>query len=186
MENGLTPKQKRIIKELDDTYSLLRMDYWNIKEYEYPKEDKTIILEFQKNRAIRGEIIIQYTLIDEMLSCEICKYFFGSSKGPIQLWKTKKFQNFNYYILQNLRLLEKLRLVQAFSRIPKNIVDDIKRLNSLRNALAHAFSPENLRNDKPVYKGKDIFTLEGIKLFTEDVQRVNDFFGNRLKGTGYL
>lgn len=29
MGSGLTPKQKRIVKELDDIYSLLQMDYWN-------------------------------------------------------------------------------------------------------------------------------------------------------------
>jgi len=186
MGNGLTPKQKRIIKELDYIYSMLRMDYWNIKEYKFPKEEKTPILEFQKNQTIRGEIVVQYTFIDEMLGCEICKYFFGSSKSSIQLWKTKKFQNFNYHILENLYLLQKLRLVQAFSRIPKNIVDDIERLNALRNALTHALFPENLRRYKPVYKGKDIFTLEGIELFAEDMQRVRVFFVKRLMGTGYL
>ena len=187
MGNGLTRKQKKIIKEMDDIYSLLRMDYWNIEEYE-PREDRTTVLELQKEATIRGYIIMQYTLIDEMLSCEICKYFFGSSKSSTQLWKTKKFQNFNYHILEKLYLLEKLTFVQAFSKIPKNIVTDIQELNDVRNAIAHAFFPENLRRykNKPVYKGKDIFMLEGIELFAEDKQRVNDFFSKRLKGTGYL
>ena len=179
MGSGLTPKQKRIVKELNDIYSLLGMDYRNIKEY--PKEARSAVLESQKNQAIRGQIVMQYTVIDELMNNEICKYFFGSSKSSIQLWRTKKFQNFNYHILENLYLLQKLKMVQAFSRIPKNIVDDIERLNALRNAVTHAFFPENLRKYKPVYKGKDIFTLEGIKLFTEDMQHVEDFFTNRLK-----
>jgi hypothetical protein len=184
MGSGLTSKQKRIIKELDDIYSLIGMDYWDIDKY--PKEGRTAILELQKRQAIIGEIIMQYTLIDEMVNCEICTYFFSSSKSSIQLWRTKKFQNFNYYILESLYLLEKLRLVQTFYGIPKNIVDDVERLNALRNAVAHAFFPENLRGyktwHKAVYKGKDIFTLEGIKLFTQDMQRVNDFFLSKFKG----
>ena len=184
MGNDLTPKQRRLIKELDDIYSLLVMDYWNIEKYS--KEDRTALLELQKSKAIRGAVVMQYTFIDDMLNCEICKYFFGSNKSPIQLWKTKKFQNFNHYILENLYLLQKLELVKAFARVPKSIVADIEKLNALRNAIAHAFFPENLRRYKPVYKGKDIFTLEGIELYTEDMQRVNDYFHKRLKETGYL
>ncbi len=184
MGSGLTPKQKRIIKELDDIYSLTAMDYWNIEEY--PKEGRTAILELQKRQAVTGAIIMQYTLIDEMMNYEICRYFFGSNKTSIQLWRTKKFQNFNYYILESLYLLQKLRLVRTFYGIPKNIVEDVERLDALRNAVAHAFFPENLRRyktrHKTVYKGKDVFTLEGMKLFTEDMQRVNDFFVSRFKG----
>lgn len=187
MGKGLTPAQKKLTAELDAIYTLLAMDYWNIEEYE-PREDRTTVLKLQKEATIRGYIIMQYTFIDEMLSCEICKYFFGSSKSSTQLWKTKKFQNFNYHILEKLYLLEKLTFVQAFSKIPKNIATDIQELNDVRNAIAHAFFPENLRRykTKPVYKGKDIFTLEGIELFAEDRQRVNAFFSKRLKGTGYL
>lgn len=109
MGSGLTPKQKRIVKELNDIYSLLGMDYRNIKEY--PKEARSAVLESQKNQAIRGQIVMQYTVIDELMNNEICKYFFGSSKSSIQLWRTKKFQNFNYHILENLYLLQKLKMV---------------------------------------------------------------------------
>jgi len=187
MGNGLTPKQKGLIKELDAIYSVLQMKYWNIEEYE-PREDRTIILGIQKEATIRGYIIVQYTFIDELLSREICKYFFGSSKSSIQWWKTKKFQDFNYHILEKLYLLEKLTLVQAFSKIPKGIVTDIQELNDVRNALTHAFFPEDLRRykNKPVYKGKDIFTLEGIELFKKGMQHVNAFFNKRLMETGYL
>jgi hypothetical protein len=87
--------------------------------------------------------------------------------------------------LESLYLLEKVRLVRSFYEIPKNIFEDIEKLNALRNAVAHAFFPEALRMykkwQKVVYKGKDIFTLEGIKLFTEDMERVDDFFLQRIR-----
>jgi len=184
MESGLTPKQKVMVKELDGIYAVIHMDYWNIEEY--PKEMRTGMLELQKRQAIVGAIIMQYTLIDEAVSDEICKYFFGTEESSIQLWRTRKFQNFNYYILERLYLLQKLRLLGSFYEIPKNIRQNIAKVDALRNAVAHAFFPENLKDYKKwrkvVYKGKDIFTLEGIKMFREDMDSVNTFFLSRYKG----
>jgi len=184
MGSGLAPKQKGMIKELDDICTEIHMDYWNIEKY--PKEIRTGMLELQKRQAIVGDIITQYTLIDEAVSNEICKYFFGSSKSSIQLWRTKKFQNFNYYILERLYLLQKLRLLGSVREVPKNIRQNVAKLDTLRNAVAHAFFPENLKDYKKwrkvVYKGKDIFTLEGIKLFREDMDSVNAFFLSMYKG----
>lgn len=45
-----------------------------------------------------------------------------------------------------------------------------------RPGVAHAFFPENLRKSRPVWKGKNIFSLEGLKAFEEDIEAVNDFF----------
>jgi hypothetical protein len=42
------------------------MDHWNILDYE--EEARTPILEKMKQKLIRGEIIMKYTLIDEFLS----------------------------------------------------------------------------------------------------------------------
>lgn len=184
MGTALTPKQKEMVKELDGIYRLIHMDYWNIEEY--PKEMRSGVLELQKRQAIVGEIVMEYTLVDEGLNDGICKYFFGSRESSIKLWRTKKFQNFNYYILEVLSLREKVRLVQSFDEIPANIAEYIDKLNALRNAVAHAFFPENLRGyrkwRKAIYRGKDIFTLEGIELFREDMGIVNDFFGSKYRG----
>ena len=182
MGSGLTRWQKRTIKELDEIYAGIGIDYWDIEDYD--RESRSAVLELQKRKAIVGGIIVQYTIIDDMMNWDICRHFFDPRKSSMQLWRTKKFQNFNYYILENLYLLEKLKLVQTFYRkIPKNIVGDICLLNDLRNAVAHAFFPENLRRykkwGKAVYKGKDIFTVEGMKLFMEDMGRVNEFFVNK-------
>jgi hypothetical protein len=60
--------------------------------------------------------------------------------------------------------------------IPKSIVSDIERLNALRNGIAHAFFPENLKKSKPIYKGKDIFSVDGIKQLQHDMEQMWAFF----------
>ena len=176
MASGLTPKQKRLIKELDNIFSLIGMDYWEIGKYS--KESRTGILEFQRCQAITGQIIIHYTFINELVNLAVCMYFFRVGKRSIG-WKSEKLQNFNYYILESRSLLEKFRIVKSVYGIPKNIVRDVERLNALRNVVAHKLFPENVedfgKKRKAVYKGKDIFTLEGIKIFREDMGRVVDF-----------
>jgi len=49
--------------------------------------------------------------------------------------------------------MPKLRFVKSISGVPKGIAADIERLNSLRNAMAHSFFPENLKRQNPVWKG---------------------------------
>lgn len=174
----LTKKQKLLVKELDNIFLLLRLDYQNIKRYE--NEWRTPALNYIKNKVIRGAVIMEYVLIDEFLNDCICKYFFPKEKGFIHLWKTKKFQYFNYYILEEIYLMQKLRFVNAILKIPKSIRQNIGRINILRNGLAHSFFPENLKKSKPEYKGKNIFTFEGLKLFMDDVGEIGDFFGRKL------
>jgi hypothetical protein len=128
---------------------------------------------------VRSEIIFQYTYIDELLGVAICHYFFGKKRGFIKLWKTKRFRNFNYFILEVLSLTEKLRLVKAIRPVPKGVAADIEAINNLRNGLAHAFFPENLRSAKPTYKGKDIFSVEGVERFIEDMAKISGFFFQR-------
>jgi len=119
---------------------------------------------------------MQYTLIDEYLNEQLCHYVFGRKRSFPKLWKTKKFQNFNYHVLEGLFLLEKLRYVKSFRKIPKKIAKNIDQINVLRNGLAHAFFPENLKRSKPIYKGKSIFSVESIAQFVEDMSEISDFF----------
>jgi hypothetical protein len=74
--------------------------------------------------------------------------------------------------------LEKLRLVRAFRQLPRGVVSDIQGLNALRNGLAHAFFPENLKKAKPVWKGRDIFSLEGLTAFEADMHKLRNFFAS--------
>jgi hypothetical protein len=106
----------------------------------------------------------------------LCDHFFGRKRGYPKLWKTKKFKNFNYHILEELSLMQKLRYVKDLRDVPRAVSADIERLNALRNGLAHAFFPENLRKSRPVWKGRNIFSLEGVKVFMEDTAEINNFF----------
>jgi hypothetical protein len=106
----------------------------------------------------------------------MCRHFFGRKRSFPELWKTKKFRTFNHYIVEELSLLAKLRLVKAVSGVPKPIAAEIERVNNLRNGVAHAFFPENLRKSPPLWKGKSIFTLEGLQRFPEDLEPVNEHF----------
>lgn len=170
----LTRKQRSLVAELDEISSLFSLDYQNILGYD--KEARTPYLEAARDTVIRGQIIIWYTLVDEYLNTELCRYFFGKKRDFTNLWKTKRFRNFNYYVLEELRLMQKLRFVKAFKHIPKGIVHDIEQLNALRNGIAHAFFPENLKKSKPIYKGKNIFSVDGIKQLQQDMDQMWDYF----------
>ncbi len=183
-KSRLTKLQKRLLAEVTAIAELSHVDYENILDYD--KEERTARLQLMKNQIVRSQVITDYTFIDEILGVAICHYFFGKKRGFIKLWKTKKFKNFNYYILEILSITEKLRLVKATYRVPKTIAADIEAINALRNGLAHAFFPENLRSSKPVYKGKDIFTIEGLERFIEDVSKISNFFFKRNFGIKQL
>ncbi len=178
---SLTRKQRRLIKELQELSSLFSLDYYNIENIEeYPEDTRTTYLELAKDKLVRSQVIIWYTLIDEFLNIELSHYFFGRKKSFLYLWRTKRFQHFNHFVLEELSLLQKLRFVRSIVKVPKSIVADIERLNSLRNGLAHSFFPKNLRKSQPIWKGKDIFSLEGVTLLEEDMDKINSFFFKRL------
>jgi hypothetical protein len=179
MTSGLTRKQKTLMKELDSIFSLIGMDYWEIGKYS--EESRTGMLEFQRRQAIIGQIIGYYTFVSQLVDWAVCIYFFRLGKRRVA-WGSEKLQKFNDYILESRSLLEKLRIVKSVYEIPKNVVRDVERLNALRNVVAHrCFFEESedwRREGKAVYKGKNIFTLEGIKMFREDMKRVVDFWAS--------
>jgi hypothetical protein len=186
----LTQRQRKLIGELDKIASIVRVDYWNIRNRE--KEARTPVLEVMKRELIRGEVIGQYTLIDDLLSTEVCLYFLPG-KDLIKQWKTKKFRRFNYYVIERLYMTQKLAFLKDVYDVPKEIAGKIEEINALRNALAHAFFPENLRvyqmkgrpgPRKPVivrYKGQDLFSIDGVTAFVEDCSKVTDFLLRKLK-----
>jgi hypothetical protein len=190
MADSLTAKQRKLVNELEEIAQTVRVDYWNILQRE--KGSRTAVLEVMKRELIRGEVIGQYTLIDDLLSTELCKYFLPG-KNLIAQWKTKRFRRFNYYVIERLYLTQKLAFLKDLYRVPKQIARNIEELNALRNAMAHAFFPENLRAyqlkgrpapGKPIvahYKGQDIFTIEGVNRFVDDCSEVFAFLNKHLK-----
>src|ERR1035441_1927368 len=141
----LTRTQKRLVDDLNKIMSAVGLDYWNIldRDPEYD-EHRTVVLQAITREIVRGEVVSQYTLIDEQLGSKICRYMF-ENKAFMKLWKTKKFERFNYFIVEKMSLMEKLAFVKDVYMVPKAIAAEIEPINAIRNARAHAFFPENLR-----------------------------------------
>jgi hypothetical protein len=131
-----------------------------------------------KRNLIISAILREYLLMDEHLNNEMCSEFFPR-RTYAALWKTKRFRAFNHNILDRLPVLQKLEFVRARISLPNEFYERIRALNSLRNAVAHSFFPEN-RKVKPRWKGCDIFVLEGYTQFFNDIFEVSQFFYARL------
>jgi hypothetical protein len=177
----LTPKQRRLITEIEDIAASVQMDYWNILDYD--EDGRSYVLEAMKQQLIRGQIIMKYTLIDEFLSVIICHFYFKKPKEPFtftRLWRTKKFQIFAHYFLDETYLLKKMALVNAIKEIPSPVKSAVTRINDVRNAVAHSFFPENRRQykayKKVMYRNANILSTQGITKFAEDVKLADDYF----------
>lgn len=177
MSNRLSRKQKRLVGELHQMFELVHLDFWNVQNSD--AEDRTTRLELVMRQIVTGEVVRAFTVVDEYLNVALCHYYFGKRKSFITLWRTKKFKLFNHHVLRELHPLQKLRLVKSIRAVPSGISRDIDRLRVLRNGIAHAFFPENLRKSQPIWKGEGIFGFKGLQCFCEDMERVFDYFWQR-------
>src|SRR5271156_3929207 len=123
----LTRTQRALVEELDNITSVAGLDYRNILDRDVDNEYRTTILQVIVREIVRGEVVTHYTLIDEHLGSRICNYLFDSKKF-MALWKTKKFERFNYYILEKMSLLEKLALVKDIYRVSKTLSANIESI----------------------------------------------------------
>ncbi|HZP45091.1 MAG TPA: hypothetical protein VFB15_05525 [Candidatus Binataceae bacterium] len=170
----LTRYQRQLLQEIEQIASIVKLDYQEASAYE--PDARTPVLELMRRKLVICEVVTRYTLVDEYLNVRLCHFFFGRKRSFIRLWKTKRFKLFNHHVLEELPLMAKLRFAKSIAPIPKSVAADIERLNSLRNGLAHAFFPENLRKSRPEWKGKKIFTLEGLQLFLDDMAKIAAYF----------
>lgn len=176
----LSPAQRRLVRELDDIFARLRLNYREIKQCD--SSERLPRLQVIRDHIIRGEIVLAYTFVDECLNALLCNHFFGRRSSHRKLWRTKRFKNFNYFFLEKLSLMEKLAYVRAIREVPKPIRRDLEHLNNLRNGIAHAFFPQNLRSAKPKWKGFDIFSIEGVNRFVDDLAELETYFSQRAYG----
>ena len=119
----------------------------------------------------------------------ICDYYFkrASKKTSYQkLWKTKRFKTFVHYLMDETFLLKKLAVVEAIMSVPKPVSNAIKRINEVRNALAHSFFPQNrrryMRDKKVMYYDVDLFTRDGIEKFEQDYLMAENYFWKKVFG----
>jgi len=173
----LTPKQRALITEVKGLMSRLYLDPDELATLKDSGE-RTTRLELAKRQIVSGAIILDYVLMDEFLTCVMCWHFFGKTRGFPELWKTKRFQVFNFQLMEKTYLVQKLDFVKAIHNIPKPVVSDLMALNDLRNAVAHSFFPENRRR-KPEWKNQNVFEKAGFVRFKEDMIALKNFFLKR-------
>lgn len=173
----LTRAQKNNISEIDQIVELAGLDYKNIEEFE--QDARISVLRNIKDQLVRSVIIMDYVLIDEHLCQILVNYYFGNNASPIKLWKTKKFKLFNYFVLEKLYLVNKLDHAKEIINIPANIMAKIKKINDLRNSIAHSFFPDN-RRVKIQYDNKSVYDLVGFKKYQEDVDDVMKYLAKKV------
>lgn len=175
----LTKRQRVLKRDIDQIVGLMGIEFDDIGFI--GKEWRTAHLERVRDLLIRSAVVRDYALIDEYLDSLLCYYIFGTKKRLVKLWKTKRFRNFNHFILERLYVPQKLDFAKAIQRgIPKRIESSMRKINDLRNALAHSFFPENRRQKPPLFEGHSIYTVEGFQLYWADTRKVDRYFHRRL------
>jgi hypothetical protein len=173
----LTKTQANLTREIESVVARLDLNFRDIRHVD--SSLRTAHLDTIKKQLIKGAVLGEYLLMDEFLNVAICGYFFGRKRRFPNLSRTKRFRAFNFFILERLYLVQKLDLVKFAYKVPRPVSKDLYALNDLRNAIAHSFFPENRRR-KPEWKNKDIFSLDGLVHFLNDMERAGDFFVQRI------
>jgi hypothetical protein len=170
---ALTKGQKNLLREAKQIAQLTKTDFDSVDDED--PEIRTVKLNIAIRNMVIAHIVTRYTLTDEIFCDVISKYFFKQPKKSIhfgRLWRTKKYRIFVHHILDEFYMLKKMDIVHAIKPIPKEFRETIRKLNALRNAVAHSFFPENRKEYKATkkvrYNGKDIFSHEGLSLFDND------------------
>src|SRR5262249_10848700 len=104
-------------------------------------------------------------------------------------WKNKKMLTFMHFVMEELFILRKLALVKEIRPFDNKMAQSIQSLNALRNSMAHSFVPEMKRDYRKTgnvtWKGKDIYTTDGMEQFNADMVELIDYlfqmaFGKKL------
>ncbi len=182
---ALTKTQKSLLKEARDIAVLAKLDIWNIEKQD--EEARAPLLRIAISQMVIAEVVTQYTLLDEILTDLGCRYYFKKKGKRFILWRQKKFRVFVNYIMDEMFLIKKMELVHAIKPLPREVRSIVHRINSVRNAIAHSFFPENRKEHrkfgKVLYLGKDIRTSEGLKGFKDDCHVAWVYLARRAYGT---
>jgi hypothetical protein len=176
---ALTKLQRRLRSEAEEIAGMAQVDFWNLEKKDNP-EYRTVGFKIAIAHLVTAEVITRYTLLDEILSDYLCRYYFKKAgSGRFIYWKRKKFRLFVHYLLDEMFLLKKMQMAHAIKPLPKEVRETIQKLNAIRNAVAHSFFPENrkehYKTKKVLYAGKDIRTSEGLRKFKDDCHDAYDY-----------
>ncbi|MGC9603114.1 MAG: hypothetical protein ABSF47_01435 [Minisyncoccia bacterium] len=167
---SLTKQHNALIKEIDRIIEVVGFDYKNTNQY----KQKTARLKAIKEQIIRGRVIMWHSFFDETMDNAISNYFFYKHKRREQrriYWYSNKYSIFKNYLLERIPFRRKLELVVKIKSSWKKHKNILEKLDGIRNPLAHSFSPEEAPK-KINYRGKNIFTLDGIILLENDMSAI--------------
>jgi hypothetical protein len=139
----LTKAQRTLLQEAQAIADLTKLDISDLEEID--NQFRLVHLRMAINRMVVAEIVIRYTLIDEILSDLIARYYFKVPKKSIhfqKLWRTKKFSTFTHHILDEIFLIKKMALIHAIKPLPKDVTSAIHRVNTIRNPSSPGGSPQ--------------------------------------------
>ena len=94
LSEAITGHQRRLLKEIEQIADIAKVNYPQIKAYE--PNNRTATLQLIRDKIVRGDVILKYTLIDELLTDIICDYYFRRQEPHYgRLWKIKPFRVFS-------------------------------------------------------------------------------------------
>jgi len=103
---ALTWHQRRLLREIGQIANIAKVDYPQIQKA-YEPDERTTILHVMKDKIVRGDVVVKYTVLDEFLTDIICDYYFDRNEPDYgRLWKTKRFRVFVHYIMDEIYLLK--------------------------------------------------------------------------------
>jgi len=183
---ALTRAERKLLKVAQEIAELTKMDFNSAEDWDREEINPYYGIKGAIKNMVVAEVVTRYTLLDELLTDIIAKYFFQIPKQPTNFkkwWRTKKFKIFAHYIMDEMFLLKKMQIVHAIKPLPRNIQSSLHRINSVRNAFAHSFFPENRKEHRKVrkvlYLGKDIRTPEGLDAFILDAHETFNYLFDR-------
>jgi hypothetical protein len=151
---------------------MLRLNFESIREYA-TAEERTAQLERILHDVVRGEVITQFTLIDELLTHELARKILGRHVTAPR--RSKRFHAIKNVLAESrLSISCKLDLFRTLTKVPNDVASAISRLSRIRNHMAHQFFIDGSvkRFD---YCGKNILSTDGLRLFQRDQHRVFEY-----------
>ena len=168
----LTLKQLRYVRELGEIFAVLDLDFEGIRDYP-EAEERTAHLERILSHVVRGEVITQFTLLDELLTHKLARRMLGSRHTNIR--RSKRFQALKKALVDSrLPVSRKLEMLRQFTRVPLTVTAHIVETARIRNVFAHSFFLD-VPPTKLAYKGKNILSADGVKRLQADYRRTLDF-----------
>lgn len=172
-----TAKQRRLLHDIDElSYRMgLNVDAV-VADWEHDAEGLTAHLERIIEHLVRGEVVYQYTYVDQLLAMYLFKHLF---RGAPPRQNMRRWQTF-WNLMDELYPMQKLRVIRGYKKVPSKVVHTIDALNALRNDAAHRFGLASTVRSTFRYKGKSLFTPEGLDRLHDDVDIVEEYFAPRV------